>query len=311
MSDTATAAPSNGATSKTQAAPSQTQPNGTVRAGEGKSTPTKASEAGETTPATPARIKIKDLEFDENDAYREISRARYAPKMLAEAEKKERAAMERDSRFESLKGSAKKDLGAIFKELGMSPEEAADLTSKYLYSNHIEPQQLTGEQREIRALKERISQAEVKEREMSEKQLKQDSDRVTAEQIVQIEAEILDAARAGQIPANKATIRRIAGVMERYEVRGRRLSIEQAADIARIEVGQETGEFIASASVDELRHLWGDKEFKVSAKKFLDWAMVQLRGQSAAPRPAAAPDKPANGERKFFTPQEFSERFGR
>jgi hypothetical protein len=235
-------------------------------------------------------------------------RGRSSSKALTESMKRAAAAeqIEKDHAARRQRIKEKGDFGAALEGLDLTPQQEEEMIAKYLYSRHIEPKQLTDDQRALRDLQKRAEAAESKLKAEEDTRSKAESLRVAKQEAASLETEILEAAKAGRIPGDKAAIRRIAAKMEMLESKGMRLPIEQVAAVVRDDVGRETGEFVASASLEELKDLWGDAVFKTHARKMRDYLLAQLKPGPTGPTIKARPD-PTQRPKGPMTPQQFLE----
>jgi hypothetical protein len=263
------------------------------------------------TPDEDPEFDLGDRKMKRSALMSELGRARNASKILTEAQQRaakaealEKAHQERTS---NLKGGGPKALVKHLSELGYSTDEIREQLSGVLYSEFIEPEQLTAEQRRIRDLEARLSEREAAEKSAAEKQRLADEEKSTAEAAASLEAEFSEAIKSGGLPPTKAAVRAVAAELARFEDRGISLSLDEAVRRVRERVGQDTGEYVASASLDELRALWGDKATSALLNKVLAWANAQVRsptGPAARPQPRPVAQ---TGERKRLTPQQFDD----
>jgi colicin import membrane protein len=314
VSETAAPAPTNGSTAVTTqpAAPAPTKDvatgpqttEGPVRGPDGKFVPRDGQPAVDEDP----EIDFGDMKLRRSQAKAELARARHASRLLTEAEKRARAADDAEKRHAERRAKAKEDISVLFEDLGLTPEQERALLSKHLYSKHIEPTQLTEEQRELRAAQAKLSQYEAEKQAAAEKARKEEAARLHNEEAAALEQEILEAAKAGRIPSARAAVRRIAAKLEQFESRGLSLPLEQVAAVVREEVGRETGEWVQAASIEERRELWGEPTFKAEEKKWRDYFLAKLKTPPmSASRPA--PQEETGAERQKLTPQEFKRKF--
>lgn len=257
-------------------------------------------------PLPKAKLRIRDLELDEDAAYNEITRARQATRMLTAAQKSAAEAAELRKVYDAQRAKAKAgDESALDEFLSeLSPDERKALLTKHVYSRFVEPEQLTPEQRELLEERQKRTAAEKQLAEHGKKAEEAEQKRERTEAIASLRAEILAAMESGRIPNAPGAIRRIAAKLDQFERRGLSLPLDEAARMARSEVGEETGEFAEAASIDDLRDLWGPERFtKVSAK----W-LHYFREKAQQQHKAAAPPRgvePRTQARKHMTPQEF------
>lgn len=325
------AAPSNGAPASNGAAPkAATTPAAPAPSKDTATGPQTSSGPGRGpdgkftsgTTAPPAPVHDEDPEVDLGDRKlrrsalnSELARARQASKLLAEADKRARAAEEREKSWAERESKAKEDIGHLLDGLGLSAEQEKALLAKRLYSRHIEPEQMTEEQRKLREYEQKLSAYEADKKAREDADKKAADDKAHAEASAALEAEILQAANAGKLPGAEpnapgraAVIRKVAAKMAMYEGRNLNVPLEQVVSVVREETGRETGAFVASASVDELRELWGPEAFNKHAREVTNWVLAKLKskanpaGPVSKPRAAPAPQTPER-----MTPQQFQE----
>lgn len=258
-------------------------------------------------PPKPAKLKIKDIELEEEAAYREIQRGRQSTKLMTEAQRrleaadaKEKAQAERGQRYKS-------DLSEFFKDQGFSAEDAKRLASEYLYKNVIEPSEMSPEARRIRELEAQLK--EKAEREETEKKSAEaaEQERVTKEQAAAIERELIDAMEGGVLPKDKSFIGLVSGEMAKFAERGVDISVAQGVKLAEEKLGRLGGKVLASADVEQLAAWLGKENFQQVALKFLSWSRTKLAGAQAQPQRPQATTQPTSAARKKLTPQEWWE----
>jgi hypothetical protein len=310
VSETAAPAPTNGSAAATTQpaapAPSRdvaTGPQTPPRGADGKFAPRDEQAPIDEDP----EIDFGDMKLRRSQAKAELARARHASRLLTEAEKRAKAADESEKRYAERRTRAKEDISVLFEDLGLTPEQERALLSKHLYSKHIEPTQLTEEQRELRAAQAKLSRYEAEKKAAGEKAQKEEAARLHNEEAAALEQEILEAAKAGRIPSARAAVRRIAAKLEQFESRGLSLPLEQVAAVVREEVGRETGEWVQAASIEERRELWGEPTFKAEEKKWRDYFLAKLK--TPPPPPSRHVPQEPSGERQKLTPQEFKRKF--
>ena len=328
MSETATPAPAatpaapppaNGASGAQKSAPSPAQkfvqgeaaktvtP---VRNPDGKFASTDPKPA-EVAPAPKAKLRIKDLELDEDAAYAEVQRGRQASKLLTEAQKRAAQSEASDRERQEELAALKKDprsLVKLLKKSGLTDQEIRQHLMDLTYSEVVEPEQLTAEQKRIRELEGREAERAAKDNEAAEKQ-RQEQDAKDDEAAAQsLEQEIMAAIDAGKIPPAKGAVRRIAQKVAALESRGLNLPLEQVAQLVRHEVGQEMSEFVAAAEVGDLKELMGPQVFREHVRKVVAWVKQQTSpGPLAASAQKPKVAQPARAEQKL-TPQQFEAR---
>ncbi len=308
-------APTNGSATKGQApaAPAPTKdiatgnqlPGAPSRGTDGKFLP-RAGDVEAKPPEAKAKLRIRDQEYDEDAAHSMIERGKQAGRLLTESQKrvdaaeaKERADTERRRR---VKESG--DLSGVFEGLDLTAEQERDILAKYLYGKHLEPAQMTEEQRAAREHQKRAEAAEGKLKDIETKAAVAEQQRAAIEARGALEKELLDAAKAGRIPGGMTAVRRVARKMEELEKRDLSVPLEQVVASVREDVGRETGEFVESADIAELKELWGEKAFKAHARKVQSYLLGQLRPGPTGP---AAPTRQPMAQKpsQKLTPQQF------
>lgn len=272
------------------------------RAPDGKFAKAEAAE-----PAAPAKLRIKDLELDEESAHAEIMRGRANGRVLTEAQKRLQRAEQLEQGHAKRLDSYKSDLSQLFKDAGLSPEDAKRIASEYLYKNHIEPGTLTPEQTALREAQAKLQSYEAKEKEAAEARTKTEQETTYTEQAKEIEQVILGALKSGDVPSSRYAVARMASKMEAYERRGAQLSPEQVAGLVREDYGQEFGQMFGEASVDDIRALVGDKAFRPFVRKVLAWGLAQGPKDPTKTTARAAHSPPSADARKRITPQQFQD----
>jgi len=251
--------------------------------------------------AEKAKLKIKDLEMDEESAYREIQRGRQTAKLLTEAQKRAQAAEQKEAALAAKKGKYKEDLGSFFEDLGVDENTAAQLAADYIYKNQILPQEMSPEQRRVAELEAKLAEYETEKTTLEQMRTESERAAVVQAESQRLQAELVEAAKAGKIPATQYGMRKIASKMLELESRGLSVPLEQIAAVVREESGREFGEVAASAEIADLREWLGEGNFKAMSKRILDYFLGQM--QSSKPTPATKPVVSDNVRK--MTPQEF------
>lgn len=308
-------APTNGATAPQKSAATVVP---VLKDATGPQTPVRDPVTGKFAPVTPKveekpapkpRIKIKDIDLDEESAYAELMRGRQASKLLTEAQKKAAQAEQIERARNEEREALKKGPGALkkyLKDAGLDDNQIRQYLTDLTYSEVIEPESLSEDQKARRAAEAELEKYRAKEAEEKTKAEKAQQEAEAKQAEAQLETEIQEAIEAGSIPATKSAVRRIAGVVARYETKGINIPVAKAAEIAKQEIGKETGEFASSASVDQLIGLWGKGPVLALAKKFSEWAVskrAEILKPPANPKPPPAVEVP----KKKLTPQEFDQ----
>ncbi len=254
------------------------------------------------------RIKIKDVELDEDAAYAEIQRARQSSKLLTEAQKRAEAAdkKEREFRERLERVKTKGDLGELLKDLDLSPEEERKLLAGHLYSRHIEPEQLSPEQKRIRELEAQVAERQRQDEEGKQKEQSAAERQAQEEAFREVENEINAAIESGKLPKSRLLVQSVATWLRRAEAAGRSIPIEHAVQLGKEDAISVTGEVVDSSSVQELEALWGEKRLYEHATKMSRWLVSKL-GQQAGTQRQSMPARPQaqQGKPKRLTPQEF------
>ncbi len=259
-------------------------------------------------PEPKPKLRIKDLELDEEAAHSEIMRARALNKKFGEvakeAEEAKRIRAEREAFREELKRDKHRALTKMLKAEGFDADSIAEMLSGALYEEHIAPQEMTPEQRELAQLKRQLAEREAKEKQAEEAAQKE---RLTAEETQyaeQLQSEIGEAMQAGRLPQSPWAVREVALELENLERRG--LSVPLDVVIARVkERGtQQMAEVIGGVEVDDLREMMPPEAFKALVVKFNRWLAAKrqsLNAQAAPKQPPASPPKP----RQYLTPDQY------
>jgi uncharacterized protein YhaN len=251
--------------------------------------------------AAKAKLKIKDLELDEDAAYREIQRGRQTSKLLTEAQKRAMAAEQKEAALAAKQGKYKEDLGAFFEDLGVDEETAAQLAADYIYKKQILPQEMSPEQRRVAELEAKLAEYETEKKTVEEMRAEAERNTIVQQESQRLQAELVEAAKAGKIPSTQYGMRKIAAKMLELETRGLSVPLEQVAAAVREESGREFGEIAATAEIADLREWLGEGNFKAMSKKVLDYFLGQM--QTSKPAPVVRNATPTQVEK--LTPEQF------
>ena len=302
-------ASTNGAASKAQPpAPKDAPAAPAPQAGQPRAADGKFAGPQPEAPPPKARIKIRDYEADEDAAYAELQRGRQASRLLTEAEKRARVADEKEkARADAIASLKEGKFEKLFAEAGLSADQERELLARYYYAKHVEPEQMSDDQKAFAREKTARETAEAKLKERETADARAADDRAAKEAETSLEAEITEAMEAGRIPKSKTAIRRIAAKLATFEARGQSPSLELVAGLVRADLGRDTGEFVASAKPEELKDLWGEATFKAHLKAMLDYglAMIQPRVAGAQPARGIAAPTPRPQKSQNLTPQQF------
>jgi hypothetical protein len=298
MSETAaTVTPSNGATVPTQTAKTEN----TAPAVEATNT----ANASEAKPKQ--KLKIRDLELDEESAYREIQRARQTARLLSEAQRRAEVAEQKEKALAEKHGKYKQDLGSLFADLGIDDAAAADLAAQYIYQKQILPSEMTPEQRRVAELESKLAQYETEQKTFAEKQAEQQRMQVIQEESQKLQTELIEAAKTGKIPNTEYGMRKIAAKLLELEERGLSVPLEQVAAVVREESGREFGQIAASSDIADLREWLGDSNFKAFSKKVLDYFLGQVQSAKTATKPPPTGAASTTASQRM-TPEEYLRR---
>jgi len=293
---TATPAPSAAATTATAPAKAIPTPEAKPQATQSDATSAEAKAA-----AAKAKLKIKDLELDEEAAYREIQRGRHTAKLLTEAQKRAQAAEAKEAALAAKQGKYKEDLGTFFEDLGVDEETAAQLAADYIYKKQILPAEMTPEQRRVAELEAKLAEYETEKNTLEQMRTESERAAIVQQESQRLQAELVEAAKAGKIPSTQYGMRKIAAKMLDLESRGLSVPLEQVAAVVREESGREFGEIAAAAEVADLREWLGDSNFKAMSKRILDYFL----GQMNTAKPPVPSRSTTQTEVKRMTPEEF------
>lgn len=265
-----------------------------------QSTPQKAETP---TPQAKPKLKIRELELDEEAAYREIQRGRQTSKLLTEAQKRAQLAEQKEQAIAAKQAKYKADLSALFEDLGVDDNSAAQLAADYIYKKQILPQEMTPEQRRVAELEAQLDNFKTEKQKQEEAQREAERQYIVEQESQRLQQELVEAAKAGKIPSTQYGMRKIAAKMLELESRGLSVPLEQVAQVVREESGQEFGQIAASAEIQDLRDWLGDANFKAMSKRILDYFL----GQMQSPKAATQKHKPQHVDDggKRLTPEEF------
>lgn len=295
----ATVTPSNGAT-----VPTQTQnatPDASAPMAEAKDTKTNAETKAK------QKLKIRDLELDEDSAYREIQRARQTARLLSEAQRRAEIAEQKEKALAEKQGKYKQDLNSLFEDLGVDDATAADLAAQYIYKKQILPAEMTPEQRRVAELEAKLAQYETEQKTFAEKQAEQQRMQVIQEESQKLQTELIEAAKAGKIPNTEYGMRKIAAKLLELEERGLSVPLEQVAAAVREESGREFGQIAASSDIADLREWLGDANFKAFSKKVLDYFLGQVQSAKTVTKPPPSGAASSTASQRM-TPEEYLRR---
>lgn len=277
------------------AAPIATQNNGA----------TKDATAQQAQPNAPVKqkLKIRDLELDEEAAYREIQRGRQTSKLLTEAQKRAQMAEQKEAAIAAKQAKYKEDLSALFEDLGVDDNYAAQLAADYIYKKQILPQEMTPEQRRVAELEAQLDNFKTEKQKQEEAQREAERQYVIQQESQRLQQELVEAAKAGKIPSTQYGMRKIAAKMLELESRGLSVPLEQVAQVVREESGQEFGEIAANAEIQDLRDWLGEANFKTMSKRILDYFLGQMQSPKVTVQKSKVQSAPDDG--KKLTPEEF------
>lgn len=264
-------------------------------------------EAKPAEPPKPSKLRIKDLELEEEAAYREIQRGRQSTKLMTEAQRrfeaaeaKEKAQAERGQRY-------KTDLSEFFKDQGFNADDAKRLASEYLYKNVIEPAEMSPEARRIRELEAKLKEKAEAEESQKKTAESAEQERMTKEQAQALEHELIEAMEGGVLPKDKSFVGLVSGEMAKFAERGVDISVAQGVKLAEEKLGRLGGKVLASADVDQLAAWLGKENFQQVALKFLSWSRTKLAGAQSQPQQRTQQPQATSAQRKKLTPQEWWE----
>jgi antitoxin component of RelBE/YafQ-DinJ toxin-antitoxin module len=275
-----------------------------ANAKDAKGTPEGTAEAK--AKAEAKKLKIKDLELDEDAAYREIQRARQTNKLLSEAQRRAELADEKEKAMAAKTSKYKQDLGALFEDLGLDDDTAADLAAQYIYRKQVLPSQMSPEEKRVAELEARLAQYEEEKKTFAQRQEEAQRAEIVRQESEKLQAELVEAAKAGRIPSTQYGMKRIAAKLLELEERGLSAPLEQVAAAVREESGREFGEIASSATVADLREWLGDSAFKAFSKKVLDYFLGQVQSTKSQTRPPQTSVTSSTSEK--LTPSEFLKR---
>lgn len=319
MSTAAPAAPASNGSSGAQA-PAAVAPKADVATGQQKPTAPqgapvrgadgKFAKPGEAAPAeTPKpKLRVKDLELDEDAAYSEIQRGRQASKHLTESQKRlekaealERAHQERRKLF-------REDPDAFFADAGFeSEEERAKWASQYLYKKHIEPSQMSAEQRRIAELEQKLAGEEKRKAEEARQVEEAETQREQAAQAQTLRTELRSLIESGAMPKHPAAVKRVAEKIRAAEAKGLTISAPDAWASVQDEFRGDTGKYLESSSVEDLRRDMTPAAFKVLASKVIKWALDQRKPIAGLPQQRQSAPVPQQPTTKPMTQAELEE----
>lgn len=281
----------------------------------GPQTPVRGPDGKFASPA-PQKVEDDDPEIDlgkqgkkkRSQVLAELGRAREAAKFATEWQKtkaeKDRLEQREKERIEALKANPRALAKYLREEVGLDDKAFRTALTEVYHGEIIEPEQMTEDQKRAAAAEAQLEKYRKAEAEAKAKAEKDAHEKEAQEAEAALESEIQQAIEKGSIPATKAAVRRIAAVMARYEAKGAKVTVEQAAQLAKREIGSETGEFAAAGSVDQLIELWGKPAVLALAKKMSAWATSERAKLLKAPENKPAPrSEPV----KKMTPQQFAE----
>lgn len=288
-----------GAAPKTDVATGQQKPvapqGAPVRGPDGKFT-----KPGEPAPAEPAKpkLRVKDLELDEDAAYSEIQRGRQASKHLTEAQKRmEKAEALEAKRAERFK-AYREDPDAFFSDLGIDDaEERAKWASQYLYKKHIEPSQMSAEQRRIAELEQKLAGEEKRKAEEARQVEEAETQREQAAQAQNLKAELRSLIESGAMPKHPAAVKRVAEKIRAAEAKGLSISAPDAWASVQDEFRGDTGKYLEASSIDDLRRDMSPAAFKAHITKVIKFALDKRKPVPGLPQQrqsAPVPQQPTN-----------------
>lgn len=293
----------------------QTPAKGAVRGPDGKFA--KPEAPAPEAPPEKRKVRIRDVELDEDAAWAELQRGRQAGRLLTEAQKRATAAEAREKAYADRRTRAREDLGAILEDLELTPEQERELLSRRLYAKHIEPSQLTEEQRALREANEKLARYEAEKKTTEEKSAADAQKRAADHAKESLATELHEAAKAGRIPGAEPgkpggalAIRRIAEKMLAGETAGHTIPLAVAVAAVRDDLARDTLHFVSSAPLAERKELWGEEAFRSEEKLWREHFLAKLKSPAAPVQPARAVPGISNGSPKRLTPQEFKEKFG-
>lgn len=321
MSDTAAApavpaansTPSNG-TSKGQApavVPVRTdtatgpQTPGQPRGQDGKFAP----KAGEQHVDDDPEIDLGDVKLKKSQLKAELGRARSFSKQVTEVQKRaaQAEAIEKAhrERMEALKKDPK-NIAKLLREAGLDDNGVRAALMDLTYSEVVEPEQLTAEQKRIRQLEAEAAERKARDDAEAEKTTKAEQEKADLEAQTALEQEIVAALEAGKVPNSKAAIRRISQKMAQLETRGIHLPVDQVALLVKREIGSEMAEFLLATDIPGIIELAGKDAAKKLFGDLAKWAAAQRQPGAIAQPPKPKVQAPAPSDSKL-TPQQFDE----
>ena len=166
---------------------------------------------------------------------------------------------------------------------------------------------MSPEQKRVAELEARLSQYEEEKKTFAQRQEEAQRAQAIREEGERLQAELIEAAKAGKIPNTQYGMRKIASKMLELEQRGLSVPLEQVAAAVREESGREFGEIAASSDVSELREWLGDANFKAFSKKVLDYFLGQVQSTKTNTKPPSPGNTTATASQRM-TPEEYLRR---
>lgn len=258
-------------------------------------------------PKAPEKFKVGDLEFSSiEDAKAEIARGRQSNKLLTEADKRLKAAAEKERTLDDLKKS--KSFKRYMEITGMSREEAAEEAAKYFYETEILPKEMSPEARRAAEAEARLKEYEEREKTAKQKEREAALARQTQEEVVKLRTELEGILNSKKIPGTRFALRRVAEYKQAYLDQGVDVPTSVAVDRVLADYRSEFGGIMDEATPEQLISFLGQERFQKLAKKVSQWVLSSRKTAAPEPQPAMSlVNRQEQPRRRSLSPQQFQE----
>ena len=226
-------------------------------------------------------IDLGDVKLKRSQLKSELGRVRALQKQLPEWQKKLAEADAIRNSEEQRKARYKSDLSAVFEDAGLAPEDAKRLASEYLLRHHIEPEQMSPEQKRLRELEGELQKRDAAEKAKQAEAEKAETQRLATEAKREVMREVASLIESGKLPKSPIAVKRVVERMMEYQQRDIQLPAEEALRLVRDEVASDTASLLMDAEPEALREMWGDERFRPIVKKFIAYGLAQAKSLNA------------------------------
>lgn len=172
-------------------------------------------------------------------------------------------------------------------ELGLTKDQIKDAFEKWYHKEYIEPEGLTEEQIEARKDKERLKKYEEQERLKEEQQKKEEEEKMTASQRVEMERSLIKAIEENKLPKTKFTVGRMAFYLSQAIKSGVEVPMDLIAQKVQQEKQDIIGELLHTQDIEAAIQILGE-DFINKVRQY-DLKRLREKRNGLNPVPPVAP----------------------